>query len=264
MLHVSREYPQAHYTSREKPEVPDYKAGNLNNGLKFSVKLTESPSAFVAGLDADMMVQPNWLRAMMSHLNEPKMSMACAPQYFWNIPHDDTVRQDLDYFYAVTELIHDRLGVGDCIGSGYLARREAIEDVGGFLTYSIRKDTACSSLLFRKGWSVAYIDEYLQYGEMPDTLSGHIKQRTRWTIGNVQTAFEVSLLLNTSTTETHPRQTNFRLWSPSVRFCSVRQRFAGFVFGAGSCVNTAPNWLGCIGLPLVLLAGYLFVVYQER
>jgi cellulose synthase/poly-beta-1,6-N-acetylglucosamine synthase-like glycosyltransferase len=178
--------------------LENQKAGNLNNGLKFSAKLTDFPSPFVAGLDVDMIVQPNWLRAMMPHLlNDPKMGMTCPPQYFWNIPLDDPVRQDLDYFYAMTELIHDGLGAGDCVGSGYLARREAIEDIGGFPTYSISEDTACSSMLLGKGWSVAYIDEYLQCGEMPDTLSGHIKQRTRWTIGNVQTAFKVILFLDT-------------------------------------------------------------------
>lgn len=148
---------------------------------------------------------------MMPHLlNDPKLAMACPPQYFWNIPRNDRVRQDLDYFYAVTELIHDGLGSGDCVGSGYLARREAINDIGGFPTYSISEDTACSSMLLGKGWSVAYIDEYLQCGEMPDTLYGHIKQRTRWvsssrfeheellansdqTIGNVQTALIVRI-----------------------------------------------------------------------
>jgi len=128
-----------------------------------------------------MIVQPNWLRAMMPHmLNDAKMGMACPPQYFWNIPRRDHVRQDLDYFYAATELIHEGLGAADCVGSGYLVRREAIEDIGGFPTFSISEDTACSSLLLGKGWSVAYIDEYLQCGEMPDTLAGHIKQRTRW------------------------------------------------------------------------------------
>jgi cellulose synthase/poly-beta-1,6-N-acetylglucosamine synthase-like glycosyltransferase len=163
------------------PNTKGQKAGNLNNGLRFSATLTETPSEFVAGLDVDMIVQPNWLRAMMPHfLADPKMGMTCPPQYFWNIPRNDNVRQDLDYFYALTEIIHDGLDAADCVGSGYLARREAMEDIGGFPAFSISEDTACSTLLLGKGWKVAYIDEYLQCGEMPDTLAGHVKQRTRW------------------------------------------------------------------------------------
>jgi cellulose synthase/poly-beta-1,6-N-acetylglucosamine synthase-like glycosyltransferase len=129
---------------------------------------------------------------MMPHLlNDPKMGMTCPPQYFWNIPRNDPVRQNLDYLYAVTELIHEGLGAGDCVGSGYVVRRDALNDIGGFPAFSISEDTACSSMLRGKEWSVAYIDEYLQCGEMTDTLAGHVKQRTRWTIGNVQTAFNV-------------------------------------------------------------------------
>lgn len=111
---------------------------------------------------------------------QPKVAMVCPPQYFWNIPKNDSLRQDLDYFYAVTELVHEGLGAADCVGSGYLVRREALDEIRGFPTFSISEDTACSSLLLGKGWSVAYVDEDLQCGEMPETLGGHIKQRTRW------------------------------------------------------------------------------------
>ncbi|EUC34494.1 glycosyltransferase family 2 protein [Bipolaris zeicola 26-R-13] len=249
ILHLQREYPFAHYTSRPPPEIPDYKAGNLNNGLQYSAKLNDPPSPFVAGLDVDMIVQPNWLRQLMPHLlADPKMSMACPPQNFWNIPKNDHVRQDLDYFYSVTETVHDALGAADCVGSGYLVRRDALTDIGGFPAFSISEDTACSSLLLGKGWQVAYVDEYMQCGEMPETLRGHIKQRTRWTIGNVQTAFKL----------------NFRLWGPKIPLCTARQRLAGFVFGASSLANCTLTWIGFVGNLVALLAGYPFVVYHER
>lgn len=194
MQHVKSKYPWAHYTSRQKPETPDYKAGNLNNGIRFSATLSDTPAPFVAQLDVDMIVRPRWLRAMMPHLlNDPKLGMTCAPQLFWNIPRHDRLRQDLDFFYAVTELVHEGLGSSDCVGSGYLVRREAMLQIGGFPTYTISEDTGCSSMLLGHGWDVAYIEEDLQCGEMPDTLHGHYKQRTRWTIGNVQTAMYVSI-----------------------------------------------------------------------
>ncbi|KAJ6192131.1 nucleotide-diphospho-sugar transferase [Bipolaris maydis] len=247
MARVRKRYSFAYYTSRESSQ--GYKAGNLNHGLQYSGNLGVPASEFVAGLDVDMIVKPGRLRALMPHiLSGPKMGMICPPQYFWNIPRNDTLRQDLDYFYAVTELVHEGLGAADCVGSGYLARREALEKICGFPIFSISEDTACSSLLLGKGWSVAYVDEVLQCGEMPETLGGHIKQRTRWTIGNIQTAFKI----------------NFRLWGQRVEHCTTRQRLAGFVFGAGSLVNSALTWLGFIGSPLALLAGYPFVVYNER
>jgi len=74
-------HPNLHYSTRPKPEVPDYKAGNLNAGLAFSKTLSEGPSPFIAGLDADMIVQPQWLRKLMPHIvDDPQMGMVCPPQ----------------------------------------------------------------------------------------------------------------------------------------------------------------------------------------
>lgn len=244
---LKRTYPHVQYTSRAKPEVPDYKAGNLNHGVKFTAGLAETPSPFLAGLDADMIVRPHWLRSMIPHFDkDPRLAMVCPPQHFYNIPTNDHLRQDLDHFYAVTETVHDGLGAADCVGSGYVVRRDAMSSIGGFPTFSISEDTGCSSLLVGKGWRVAYVDEKLQVGEMPDTLIGHIKQRTRWTIGNVQTAVRL----------------NCRLWGPFVKLCTSRQRLAGFVFGAGAVVNCTLLWISFAGLPLALLSGYPFVVFM--
>ncbi|KAF2431406.1 cellulose synthase catalytic subunit [Tothia fuscella] len=229
--HLKYKHPYLHYTSHEIPEIPDFKASNLNHGLAYNAFL------FVAGLDVDMIVQPHWLRAMMPHLLEdPKLAMSCPTQYFYNIPDIDHFRQDLDYFYSATELIHERLGAGDCVGLGYLVRRRALEDIGGFPTYSITAYTAS-----------AYIDERLQCGEMLETLIGHIKQRTCWTIGNVQTSVKL----------------NFRLCGPLAFECTFRQRIAEFVLGTVSTINCTLASLGFIAFSLALLSDYPFVVYDS-
>lgn len=81
MQRLQRTYPWAHYTRRKKPEIPDYKAGNLNHGLLYSAGLPDGPFPFVAGLDVDMIVQPHWLRALMPHLlDDPQLAMTCARQ----------------------------------------------------------------------------------------------------------------------------------------------------------------------------------------
>jgi len=55
----------------------------------------------------------------------------------------------------------------------------------------------------------------------------------------------------------------FRLWGDAVKNCTIRQRLAGFVFGASSMINSSLSILGFFGLPLALLSGYPFVVYSE-
>jgi len=59
-------------------------------------------------------------------------------------------------------------------------RRAALKEIGGFPQMSLAEDTLCSLMLNRHGWCIAYVHEELQWGIMPDTVGGHIKQRTKW------------------------------------------------------------------------------------
>lgn len=80
----------------------------------------------------------------------------------------------------VWELVRDSLGAAWCTGSGYAIRRCAIDDIGGFPTESLAEDVCTSSMLLGLGWKTAYIHEALQFGTVPESFVGHLKQRTRW------------------------------------------------------------------------------------
>ena len=83
-------------------------------------------------------------------------------------------------FSGVTEIVHDSLGHADCLGSGYIMRRAAVEDVGGFPTESLSEDVCCSARLLGAGWKTCFIPESLQHGSVPESYNAHVKQRTRW------------------------------------------------------------------------------------
>ena len=85
-------YPNLHYKSREKiPGVPHhFKAGNLNYGLDEVHNMPGGASQFMAALDADMIPEQDWLRAIMPHmLIDEKMALACPPQV--REEHDSTL-----------------------------------------------------------------------------------------------------------------------------------------------------------------------------
>ena len=72
-----------YYISRPKfPGVPHhFKAGNLNYALKETQNMPGGAANFVAALDADMIPEKSWLRALLPHmLQDPNCSMACPPQ----------------------------------------------------------------------------------------------------------------------------------------------------------------------------------------
>jgi cellulose synthase/poly-beta-1,6-N-acetylglucosamine synthase-like glycosyltransferase len=106
------------------------------------------------------------------------------PQLFYNVPDNDPLVQSLDTFVHVMEPTKDANGVAWCTGSGYAIRRKALESIGGWPVGSLAEDTFTSSLLLGSGWKTAFCHEALQYGTVPDTLTGHLKQRTRWTLAH--------------------------------------------------------------------------------
>lgn len=75
--------PCIHYSSREKIKgVPHhYKAGNLNAGLSYVDGLEGEKAEYVAALDADMIAERPWLRAIIAHLiTDAEIALACPPQ----------------------------------------------------------------------------------------------------------------------------------------------------------------------------------------
>lgn len=61
------------------------KAGNLNHAIRFIQTLVQEPAEFIASLDADMIPEKKWLRAMLPHLLlDSKMGVACPTQVSMN------------------------------------------------------------------------------------------------------------------------------------------------------------------------------------
>ncbi|KAL2201692.1 glycosyl transferase [Sarocladium strictum] len=238
-----------YYRSRPKfPGVPHhFKAGNLNYALEETRQLPGGGANFFAALDADMIPERDWLRALIPHMiQDPKCSMACPPQLFYNVPKDDPLCQSLDLFVHVSEPMKDSLGVAWCTGSGYVMRRAALEAIGRFPTGSLAEDVCTSSMLLGNGWNTAFIHEPLQYGTVPDSLSSHLKQRTRWTIGTVQTSIKL----------------RFCLWGPLVKRMTFFQRVCGFVYTVASLL-TVVLVASMMTSPVVLISGGNLVPFKN-
>lgn len=247
---ISQLYSNVYYTARHKIKgVPHhFKAGNLNHGLEFVKDLPGGASAYIAALDADMIPEPEWLRAVLAHLViEPQLALSCPPQLFYNLPRNDPLLQSLDSFVHISEPVKDAAGVAWCTGSGYAIRRLALDGIGGFPTGSLAEDVCCSSVLLGAGWKTAYVHEPLQYGTVPESFGGHIKQRTRWTIGTVQTALKL----------------NFCIWGPLVTHMSLFQRLSGFVYTI-SALFTIFLTASLLTMPIVLVSGGTLIAYATN
>ncbi|KAL6876252.1 glycosyltransferase family 2 protein [Trichoderma longibrachiatum] len=246
---LSHTYPNLYYMARTKiPGQPHhFKAGNLNYGLEQSHHLPGGAGEFMAALDADMIPERDWLRALLPHaVQDPKMALVCPPQLFYNTPPSDPLAQSLDFFVHVIEPIKDAMGVAWCTGSGYVARREALEEIGNFPLGSLAEDVATSTMMLGKGWKTAYVHEPLQFGTVPEDYGSHLKQRTRWAIGTVDTSFKL----------------NFCLWGEKVRKMTFAQRFSGFLYASLSLYTILLS-ISLFAIPVILIMGKPLVAYAN-
>ena len=78
------------------------------------------------------------------------------------------------------EVLNDYLGASMCTGTGYVARRKAIAQIGGWPLAYAGEDYMCSALLTGAGWGVVFVRAQLQTGLAPESLTGLVKQRMRW------------------------------------------------------------------------------------
>ncbi|KXJ86555.1 glycosyltransferase family 2 protein [Microdochium bolleyi] len=248
-LEAAKTWPNLFYMSREKkPGVPHhFKAGNLNYGLDQITQMPGGTAEFVGALDADMIPEPHWMRALLPHLlSDRKVAMACPPQLFYNTPRSDPLGQSLDFFVHITEPIKDTLNAAWCTGSGYICRRTALDDIGGIPVGGIAEDVATSNLFIGKGWVTAYVHEPLQFGTVPDDFSSHLKQRTRWAIGTVENAMNV----------------NFYLWGDKIKRMTAPARISSFLIGILSFYPI----IFCISLfsiPVILIMGQPLILFAN-
>ena len=83
-------------------------------------------------------------------------------------------------YFSVQEVLNDASNACMCTGTGYVARRAAIESIGGWPLAESGEDYMCSALLTDAGWKIAYVRDNLQYGSCPGSMRALLKQRMRW------------------------------------------------------------------------------------
>lgn len=103
-------------------------------------------------------------------------------QHYYNVPENDPLaeRAEFDIWYTLFETANDRVGEAMCQGSGFLVRRTALEEIGGWPLAHTGEDVMCSLKLHFAGWKLGYIREYLQHGMTPESLQARMKQKVRW------------------------------------------------------------------------------------
>ena len=170
-----------------RPDNKDVKAGNLNNGLKYS------KGDLVLVFDCDHVPVRSFLRETVGFFSDPKVAFVQTPHHFYN---PDTFQRNLklereicneqDLFFHVIQPGRDHYNSAFFAGSGGIFRRSCLEEIGGFKTETITEDLHTSMELHSRGYKSHYVNKDLAAGLSPESYASYLKQRKRWARGGVQ------------------------------------------------------------------------------
>lgn len=165
------------------------KAGNLNHAL------AHTRGDLIVTLDADMVPRIDFLEKMVGYFSDSKTGFVQAPQTFFNDdPYQfnfyarEHLSNDQDFFMRRIEVQKDIYNAVMYVGSNAIFRRQCLEEIGGFSTGVITEDMATGMLIQAKGWTTHFVNENLASGLALETFGDLIKQRDRWSRGNIQVA----------------------------------------------------------------------------
>lgn len=166
------------------PSWPGFKAGALN----FALSQTAADAEVIGVVDADYLVEPDWLAATIGHFDDAGVAVVQAPQ-----AHRGWGRQafrrmmnfEYDGFFRIG--MHHR-NERDAIiqhGTMTLIRAGALRD-GGWSEWTICEDAELGLRLMRRGLRAVYVDRVMGRGLTPDDFAQFKKQRRRWAQGAMQ------------------------------------------------------------------------------
>jgi exo-beta-1,3-glucanase (GH17 family)/cellulose synthase/poly-beta-1,6-N-acetylglucosamine synthase-like glycosyltransferase len=162
-----------------------YKAG----ALRLALANTASDAEIIGVLDADYVVQPNWLKDLVPLFADPKVGLVQAPQ-----DHRDADRSvmhqamNCEYagFFDIGMVQRNEANAIIIHGTMCLIRRAALEATGGWSSDTICEDTDLGLSILELGWVAHYTNHRYGHGLLPDSYLAYKRQRDRWAYGGFQ------------------------------------------------------------------------------
>lgn len=166
------------------------------NGGKWSAlnaAYREVETALVVAVDADTILDPGAVTALLGHFSDPRVGAVAGNVKVANRRGLLPRLQALEYITAqnidrrAAESLNAIMVVPGSIGAW---RTEAVRKVGLYSPDTITEDADLTVSILRAGYRVVFEERALSFTDAPDTLSGFMRQRLRWTFGMMQTAWK--------------------------------------------------------------------------
>jgi cellulose synthase/poly-beta-1,6-N-acetylglucosamine synthase-like glycosyltransferase len=166
-------------------KVEGFKAG----ALRIVMERTAADAEIIGVIDADYVVEPDWLRDLVPAFADPRVGLVQAPQ-----DHRDGDRSLMHYlmngeyagFFDIGMVQRNEENAIIVHGTMCLMRRAAMDMAGGWAGDTICEDTDLGLAIQEQGWLTHYTNHRYGHGLLPDTYEAFKKQRHRWAYGGFQ------------------------------------------------------------------------------
>src|SRR5712672_805628 len=166
-------------------KVQGFKAG----ALRIAMDRTAVDAEIIGIIDADYVVQPDWLKDLVPVFADASVGLVQAPQ-----DHRDGDRSLMHYimngeyagFFDIGMVQRNEANAIIVHGTMCLIRRAAMDMAGGWAGDTICEDTDLGLAIIEHGWLTHYTNRRYGHGLLPDTYEAFKKQRHRWAYGGFQ------------------------------------------------------------------------------
>jgi exo-beta-1,3-glucanase (GH17 family)/cellulose synthase/poly-beta-1,6-N-acetylglucosamine synthase-like glycosyltransferase len=166
-------------------KVQGFKAG----ALRIAMERTAVDAEIIGIIDADYVVEPDWLKDLVPVFADPRVGLVQAPQ-----DHRDgntslmhyTMNGEYAGFFDIGMVQRNEENAIIVHGTMCLIRRAAMDMAGGWAGDTICEDTDLGLAIIEHGWLTHYTNHRYGYGLLPDTYEAFKKQRHRWAYGGFQ------------------------------------------------------------------------------
>jgi cellulose synthase/poly-beta-1,6-N-acetylglucosamine synthase-like glycosyltransferase/exo-beta-1,3-glucanase (GH17 family) len=157
--------------------------------LRLAMAETAADAEIIGVIDADYVVDPEWLTDLVPGFADPEVGLIQAPQ-----DHRDGDRSlmhsamNAEYagFFDIGMVERNEVNAIIVHGTMCLIRRTALEAAGGWSSDTICEDSDLGLTIMELGWRAHYTNRRYGWGLLPQDYLAFRTQRSRWAGGAVQ------------------------------------------------------------------------------
>lgn len=163
-------------------KISGYKAGALN----YLIEKTAHKAEIIAVIDCDYIVNPNFLAENVEKFLNPKISMIQSPQDYFANDTNVGLRAEYRSFFS-SHMNHAQICNAVLFtGTMGLIRASILRAQKKWNPKCITEDAELGIEIQKRGYRGLYIDKSYGKGLMPFSFASLVKQRKRWSFGNMQ------------------------------------------------------------------------------